>query len=81
MLRDSVREPLVSATLRGVELRLAFAAGGQTAELAGTVRGSEITGTLSPRAAARTAVGRLRGTLRPARRADVLPGCNGYYAR
>jgi SAM-dependent methyltransferase len=76
-----VRQALVSATLQGPELRLAFDAAGATAKFWGTVHGDEITGVLSTGAAARTAVGRLRGAIRGAPWAEMPPDCKRYYDR
>lgn len=79
--RGGAREALVSATLRGVELRFTSNAGGEGVKFTGTVRGDEITGVLSTPISARTAVGRLRGTLRGAPWAEMQPGCSRYYDR
>jgi SAM-dependent methyltransferase len=76
-----VREALVSPTLRGVELRFAFGAGGEAVKFSGTVRGNEITGVLSTGSSARTAVGRPRGALRGATWAEMQPDCRRYYER
>jgi SAM-dependent methyltransferase len=78
--RGRVREPLLSATLRGVELRFTFDAAGVTARFSGTVRGREITGVLFTGTTALTVVGRLRGALRAAPWAETPPGCGRYYA-
>jgi hypothetical protein len=79
--RRGVREPLLSATVRGRELRFAFDAAGATVQFSGTVRGGEITGVQLAGTAAHTAVGRLRGALRGAPWAGMPPGCSGYYRR
>jgi SAM-dependent methyltransferase len=76
--RAGVQQALLSATLRGVELRFKSDAAG---ELSGTVRGEEITGVLRTGTAARTVVGRLRGSLRAAPWAEMQPGCSRYYDR
>jgi SAM-dependent methyltransferase len=79
--RGGVRQALLSPTLRGVELRFAFDAGGTPTRFSGTVRGEEITGVLATGSAARTAVGRLRGARRATPWADMPPGCRQYYDR
>jgi hypothetical protein len=71
--RGGVRPALLSPTLRGVELRFAFDAGGTPTRFSGTVRGEEITGLLATGSAARTAVGRLRGAQRATPWADMPP--------
>jgi len=81
MTRGDVREPISSATVRGVELRFTFDAAGVAVKFSGTVRGGEITGVLSTGTAARTAVGRLRGALRGAPWAEMPSGCSRYYDR
>jgi len=79
--RGRVREPLLSATVRGHDLRFTFDTAGVTVGFAGTVHGSEIAGVLSTQAAGGTveAVGRLRGTLRNAPWAEMPAGCSRYY--
>jgi SAM-dependent methyltransferase len=79
--RSGLHEPLASATVRGLELRFAFGSSAAGSRFSGTVRGHEITGVLSSGTAARTAVGRLRGALRPAPWAEMVPGCKQYYRR
>jgi SAM-dependent methyltransferase len=79
--RGGVRQPLLSATVRGRELRFTFDAAGVTVQASGTVRGGEITGVLLTGTAARTAVGRLRGPLRVAAWAQMPPDCSRYYDR
>ena len=81
VVQKGLRQPLASATLRGLELRFAFDVAGVASKFSGTVRGNEITGVLSSGTAARTAVGRLRGDRRPAPWAEVAPGCTKYYGR
>ena len=78
--RDSDRQALLSATVRGRELRFTFDAAGVTVQASGTVRGGEITGALLTGAAALTTVGRLR-TLPAAAWADMPPDCSPYYGR
>lgn len=79
--RGDARQPLLSATLHGLELRFAFEADGVRSSFSGTVRGSEITGVLAAGRSARTAVGRLRGGLRGAPWAEMPPECARYYER
>jgi hypothetical protein len=79
--RGRVREPLLSATMRGRDLRFTYDTSGVTVGFTGTVHGSEITGVLSTGTAGGTveAVGRLRGTLRGAPWAEMPAGCRRYY--
>lgn len=81
--RGRVREPLLSATVRGHDLRFTFDTAGVTVDFAGTVRGSEIAGVLATGTAGGTveAVGRLRGTLRGAPWAEMPEGCGRYYGQ
>jgi hypothetical protein len=79
--RAGAREPLVSASLRGTELRFTSNAGGDGVKFSGTVRGDHITGVLSNPVSARTAVGRRRGALRAAAWAEMPPECARYYNR
>jgi SAM-dependent methyltransferase len=79
--RGGVQQALLSGTVHGLELRFASDAAGVAGEFSGTVRGGEITGVLRTGSAARTAVGRLRGALRGAPWAEMLPGCERYYGR
>jgi len=81
--RGRVREPLLSATVRGRDLRFTFDTAGVTVGFAGTVRGGEIAGMLAEGAAggALEAVGRLRGALRDAPWAAMPPDCRRYYER
>jgi SAM-dependent methyltransferase len=81
VIRGGAREALASASVHGPELRFAFDAAGGPVKFAGTVRGDEITGVLSAGTHARTATGRLRGTLRAAPWAERRPGCEAYYER
>jgi len=80
--RGDARLPLLSATLRGRDLRFTFDdTTGATVGFAGTVGGSEISGVLSSGTAggAVEAVGTLRGTLRDAPWAEMPAGCSRYY--
>ena len=72
---------LLSATVRGRELRFTFDAAGVTVQFSGTVRGGEITGVLLTGTDAHTVVGRLRGALRAAPWAKMPPDCSRYYDR
>jgi SAM-dependent methyltransferase len=77
--RGGVQQALLSATLRGAELRLTSDADGAAVELWGTVHGEEIGSVLRTGTVARTAVGRLRGALRGAPWAEMPAGCSRYY--
>jgi SAM-dependent methyltransferase len=81
--RGRVREPLLSATVRGNELRFSFDTAGVTIDFAGTVRGNEVAGALSTGSAGGTveAVGTLRGALRPAPWAEMPASCSRYYGQ
>lgn len=79
--RGGVRQDLLSATLHGTELRLAFEIAGAAVEYWGTVRGDEMTGVLRTGTVARTAVGKIRGALRDAPWAKMPAGCSRYYER
>jgi SAM-dependent methyltransferase len=79
--RGGVQQALLSATVRGLELRFKSVAAGVADSFSGTVRGGEITGVLRTGTAARTVVGRLRGSLRAAPWAEMPPGCSRYYER
>jgi len=79
--QGGVREPILSATAHGLELRFTFEVAGTPVKFSGTVRGGEITGVLFTGTAARTTVGRLRGALRGGPWAEMPPGCSRYYDR
>jgi SAM-dependent methyltransferase len=81
IIRGGVREALVSASVRGLELRFSYEAAGAPVKFSGTVRGDRITGVLATGTAARTAVGQLRGALRGAPWAEMPPDCRRYYDR
>jgi hypothetical protein len=81
IVRDAARQPLVSATVHGSELRFTFDTAGVPVKFSGTVRGDTITGVLSSGTTARTAVGHLRGALRSAPWAERPPACKQYYER
>ena len=77
--RGGAREALVSASLRGSELRFTSNAAGEGVRFIGTVHGDTITGVLSNPISARTAEGRLRGRLRGTPWAGMPPDCGRYY--
>jgi SAM-dependent methyltransferase len=79
--RGGVRQPLLSGTVHGRELRFTFDAGGVTVQASGTVRGREVKGAVLTGTAARTVVGRLRGTARTGAWAQMPPDCRRYYDR
>jgi hypothetical protein len=81
--RGRVREPLLSATVRGHDLRFTFDTAGVTVGFTGTLRGSEVAGVLSAGATGGSVetVGRLRGALRNAPWAEMPPDCSRYYGR
>jgi hypothetical protein len=81
IIRGHVREPLLSAALRGRDIRFTFDADGATAAFTGTVDGSGISGTLSTGGETVKATGRLRDALRPAPWAAMAEGCSRYYGR
>jgi len=81
VVRGGRPQPLTSATLRGLELRVGFDEAGAAVKFSGTVRGDAITGVLSAGSSARTAVGRLRGARRGAPWAERVEGCEKYYER
>ena len=72
---------LLSATLRGRDLRFTFDKAGVTVKFSGTVRGGEITGMLLTGTDAHTVAVRLRGALRDAPWAKMPPDCSRYYDR
>ena len=79
--RGGVRGALLSATVHGHELRFTFDAAGGAVQFSGTVRGGDTTGVMLTGAAARTAVGRLRGALVAAPWTKMPPDCRGFYDR
>ena len=81
--RGRVREPLLSATVRGRDVRFTFDTAGENVDFAGTVRDGEIVGTLATGATGGTveAVGALRDALRAAPWAEMAAGCNRYYGQ
>ena len=81
--RGRVREPLLSATVRGRDVRFTFDTAGENVDFAGTVRDGEIVGTLATGATGGTveAVGTLRDALRPAPWAEMPEGCSRYYSQ
>jgi hypothetical protein len=83
VVEGTARRPLLSAELRGTDLRFSFAdAAGTTRTFAGTVTGTEIVGVLGGGSAGDVeARGELRGEPRPAPWADMAPQCGRYYER
>jgi hypothetical protein len=80
--RGRVREPLLSAGLRGRDLGFTFDAAGATVEFAGTVRGGAIAGVLTGSGGPEVeAAGTLRGSLRDAPWAEMPPDCSRYYGQ
>jgi hypothetical protein len=81
--RGRVREPLLSAELRGRGLRFTFDTAGATVGFTGTVRGGEIKGVLStgPGGPNVAATGTLRGSLRDAPWAEMPADCSRYYGQ
>jgi hypothetical protein len=81
--RGRVREPLLSADLRGRDLRFTFDTGGATVGFAGTVRGRGIDGALSTGSGRPgvDATGTLRGSLREASWAEMPADCSRYYGQ
>jgi hypothetical protein len=83
IVEGATRRPLLSATLRGTDIRFSFAeAKGATRSFAGTVSGNEIAGVLRSDAGGEVeARGALRGSLRPAPWAEMPALCSRYYDR
>lgn len=81
--RGRVREPLLSASVRGRDLRFTFDTAGATVTFEGRTQGNEIAGTLSTDGARGTveAVGTLRDAIRPAPWAEMPQGCGSYYGQ
>jgi len=76
------RQPLVGATLRGDQLRFAFNdAKGVTRTFNGTVRGTELVGTLKTANAETKVTGSAQGELRAASWAEMLPQCGRFYGK
>ena len=79
--RGRVREPLLSAGLRGRDLRFTFDTAGATVAFAGTVRDNGINGVLSTGSGrpGLEATGTRRGSLRETPWAEMAPDCARYY--
>ena len=76
------RQPLVGATLRGDQLRFAFNdAKGMTRTFNGSVRGTELVGTLKTGSAETKVTGAAQGALRAASWAEMLPQCGRFYGK
>jgi hypothetical protein len=76
------RQPLVGATLRGDQLRFAFNdAKGVTRTFNGTVRGTELVGTMKTGTAETKVTGAAQGALRAASWAEMLPQCGRFYGK
>jgi SAM-dependent methyltransferase len=76
------RQPLVGATLRGDQLRFAFNDDkGTTRTFSGTVRGRELAGTLKSGTSESKITGTLKGPLRAAAWAEMLPQCSRFYGK
>jgi SAM-dependent methyltransferase len=83
IVRDGARQALVTAMLRGTDLRFTFDdTRGATLSFAGTVRGTEIEGILRTAGGDEVeARGSLHGALRPAPWAEMPAHCSRYYDR
>jgi SAM-dependent methyltransferase len=76
------RQPLVGATLRGDQLRFAFNdAKGVTRTFNGTVRGTELVGTMKTGSVETKVTGAAQGALRAASWAEMLPQCGRFYGK
>jgi hypothetical protein len=80
IVRGGFRAPL-TGSVRGRELRFAYAEAGTAVRASGTVRDDQLTATLLSGAAARTATGRPRGALRAGAWAQMPADCRKYYLR
>ncbi len=82
VVSDAGRQPLVGATLRGDQLRFAFNdAKGLTRTFNGTVRGTELAGTMKTGSAETKVTGAAQGALRAASWAEMLPQCGRFYGK
>ena len=82
VVSGSNRQPLVGASLRGDQLKFAFNDDkGTTRTFTGTVRGTELVGTLKSGNAETKATGTLQGPLRAAAWAEMLPQCGRFYGK
>lgn len=77
--RSGAASALVGGRVLGRDLRFSFADASRTIKFSGTVRGGEATGVLLEGARAWSVTGRLRGVVRSAPWAEMLPGCEKYY--
>jgi len=76
------RQPLVGATLRGDQLKFAFNDDkGATRTFTGSVRGTELVGTLKSGNTETKVTGALQGPLRAAAWAEMLPQCGRFYGK
>lgn len=77
------KQPLVGATLRGDQLTFAFNDDkGVTRTFTGTVKGSEVSGTLRAAGGGESkATGALQGGARPAPWAQMASGCERFYSK
>jgi SAM-dependent methyltransferase len=82
VVAGATKQPLVGATLRGDALRFAFNDDkGVTRTFNGTVRGTELVGTLKTGATEAKVTGTLQGPLRAAAWAEMLPQCGRFYGK
>ena len=82
LVSGTARQPLVGATLRGDQLRFAFNDDkGVTRTFNGTVRGTELVGTLKSSAGESKVTGTPQGALRAAAWAEMLPQCGHFYGK
>jgi SAM-dependent methyltransferase len=82
VVNGASRQPLVGATLRGDQLRFAFNdSKGVTRNFSGTVRGTELVGTLKTGTAETKVTGTLQGGLRAAAWAEMLAQCGRFYGK
>lgn len=82
LVTGSSRQPLVGAALRGDQLRFAFNDDkGVTRTFNGTVRGTELVGTLKSSAGETKVTGSPQGELRAAAWAEMLPQCGRFYGK
>ncbi len=82
LVTGSGRQPLVGATLRGDQLRFAFNDDkGVTRTFSGTVRGTELVGTLKSNPGETKVTGAPQGGLRAAAWAEMLPQCERFYGK
>jgi SAM-dependent methyltransferase len=76
------KQPLVGASLRGDQLKFAYNDDkGVTRTFTGSVRGTELVGTLKSGNAESKVTGTLQGPLRAAAWAEMLPQCGRFYGK